>query len=49
MTHGKWTPAEYQQVVSILRFYRHESMIAMLERAAEEEAGRKDKGPVKDG
>jgi len=49
VTHGKWTPAEYQQVVSILRFYRHESMIAMLERAAEEEAGRKDKGPVKDG
>jgi hypothetical protein len=49
VTHGKWTAAEYQQVVSILRLYRHESMILMLERAATEETDRKDKGPVKDG
>lgn len=49
VTNGKWTGAQYQQVVSILRFYRHESMNAMLERAATEETDRKGKGPVKDG
>lgn len=49
VTHGKWTPAEYQQIVSILRFYRHESMVAMLDRATDEETDKRDKGPVKDG
>lgn len=49
VTHGKWTTIEYRQVVSILRFYRHQSIIATLERAAEDETGREDKGPVKDG
>lgn len=48
-THGKWTADEYKQVVSILRFYRHQSITSMLDRAAEDETGREDKGPVKDG
>jgi hypothetical protein len=36
VTHGKWTLLEYKQVVSILRFYRHQSVIATLEREAKE-------------
>lgn len=49
VTHGNWTTAEYKQVVSILRFYRHQSIAAMIDRATDDETSREEKGPVKDG
>lgn len=34
VTHGKWTPDQYKSVCSIIRLYRHESIIGILDRAA---------------
>jgi hypothetical protein len=32
----KWTPDQYRKVVSILRFYRHQSLKEFMDRIAEE-------------
>jgi hypothetical protein len=31
---GVWTPEQYKKVVSILRHYRHQSILSILDRAA---------------
>lgn len=33
---AQWTPEQYKKVVSILRHYRHQSILSILDRAAGE-------------
>lgn len=42
VTHGKWNTEEYKSVCSILRLYRHQSILQILERVAGEA---EDSGP----
>jgi hypothetical protein len=39
-----WTPAQYRQVCSILRDYRHHSIMVILERAAEDPESNNEPG-----
>lgn len=32
--NAKWTPEQYKKVMSILRLYRHASILSILDRAA---------------
>lgn len=34
VTHSKWTTKEYSDVCSILRLYRHQSILSILDRVA---------------
>ncbi len=34
VTGGKWTPVQYRQVTSILRDYRHDAIMAIVDRAS---------------
>lgn len=47
VTHSKWTPGQYKSVCSILRLYRHQSIIGILDRAAgsADDSGGKTVGP----
>jgi len=47
-TGAEWTPAQYRQVCSILRAYRHHSIMVILERAAGDPESN-DPGVRKDG
>lgn len=31
ITGGKWTPEQYRRVVSLLRMYRHQAVLAMAQ------------------
>jgi hypothetical protein len=43
---GAWTPEQYKKVISILRLYRHQSLLSILDRAAGDPDSEKGEAPL---